>query len=195
MKSWSMTKTYDNMLKLLKRNKVKKPGVIASIIFEKFVEAQYPTNAQKIPSDELKSKGVLTNTYNFDTWRTEMLNKGILICVATKQEIKETGANYKANMFKFGPSIKKYIESALTEQSSVFERLDTKASEKRVDEIEARLTKKMTELRFQLEDLILFVKPPVTEERRRIIRENQDNQEKCIRLLDLESEEENVKVA
>lgn len=189
-RSISRTKAYGSLLKFLTRRKLDNPGLLTTLLFEKFVDSKNPSFYQSIKSEELKSRQIIPskNCENFLLWRNEMRLKGIIVCMASKNEIFEDNANYKAGMFKYGESIKKYIEAAVLEKSSVVERLDTKSDQSYVLALEERMNARLelhvtkekvadlelrvSDLETNLEELLLEFLPPDTEERRKIIRKN-----------------------
>jgi hypothetical protein len=172
------------------------------LFYEKFVEAQRPTVYQKITADDLKSKNLIPSKtcVDFSAWRREMIVRGILICMATQKELADAIPNFKAGEFRFGPSIKKYIEAALVEKSSIFERIDSKATREELevlaakqmtDRLELAATKeKVADLELKVEDLsdaietlLLHAMPPDTPIRRAIVRAHRFEKEVCIDLL------------
>lgn len=127
MAGFSKMRSYDNLLKFLHRNKVENPGCVSQLLFDKFVNTPYPTRFQMIRAEDARQKKILPSVSHstFSSWRLEMKNKGILVCMAASDDYYQSVANYKASQFKFGPSVKKYIEAALHERASVFERIDS----------------------------------------------------------------------
>jgi hypothetical protein len=198
----SKSKSYDSLRKFFTRQQIENPGALTMLFYEKFVEAQRPTVYQKITADDLKSKNLIPSKtcVDFSSWRREMIVRGILICMATQKELTDAIPNFKAGEFRFGPSIKKYIEAALVEKSSIFERIDSKATREELevlaakqmtDRLELAATKeKVADLELKVEDLsdaietlLLHAMPPDTPIRRAIVRAHRFEKEVCIDLL------------
>jgi len=205
MISHSKTKEYMNMLQFLKRNKFENPGALSLILFEIYVDSKYPSNYHSIPANLLKERKIIPcKSYrNFSEFRLKMTSTGILICMADAEEQQDKNPNYKAGMFKYGPTIKKYIEKALFSKSSMIERLDKKADfedlqilEKRMnDRIDLAATKeelenvklRLSEIENNFMRMMLYFMPPDTDERRKIIEKYQFDKDECIKQLNLES--------
>lgn len=185
MSLYKTRKSYMSLLMFLKRKKVENPGLITSLYFEKFINSQRPTNYHSIKAEDLKIKGIIPSKSapNFHSWRSSMINKGLLICMAGWEELKEEEANYKACMFKYGENVKKYIEAALSEKSSIFERLDTKVDKEELDLKVDCLQSQIDELKDNLENILLYLFPPDTLDRREIIQKNRKDKERCVQLL------------
>ena len=183
MSKFSTTESYDALRKYLTRAKFENPGCLTRLLFETFVTAEFPTNYQVIKINDLRIRGILPSKRypDFKSWRKDMRIKGILICMAGKEELNDTSANIKASKFKFGDFVKKYIESALLEQKSILERLDSKASSKKVDELEEKIIKLIA--------YILFKNPPDNHNRRIIAENFYNDPEKMEKLLEAELDE------
>lgn len=179
------SRNYQSLAKFLERSlKIKSSKANAHLLLHKFaVDAVNPTSWQYFCFDELKQKGILKYYGTFAAWRREMIDKGVLICMANDADISKKVPVYQANMFKFGPKIRKYMESELHNQKSVFERIDElnekKADTKQVLDLEKRMEEKMD----KIFSLILKMNPPDTPERRRILREHYEDNDKCHELL------------
>ncbi len=206
--SLSKSKNYTNLRFYLQRNhKIQNSGKLAYFLLEKFTNCNLPTQYVKIFKSELEQHEILKKDDRFYEWRDEMCSKNILICKATHDEKKSMDPNYKASEFRFGDNIKKYIETALSQKSSVFERLDKKADFEYVDSLEQRMNErlemassreKIADLELKVEDisnamesLILYVMPPDTEARRLIVQKHKYEREKCIEALE---EEKNSRI-
>lgn len=209
-------RSYDNLRQFLTRLKVENPGHMTLFLFEKYIDSNQPTEYKNIRSNELKIKKIIpSKSYaNFASWRIDMTNKGILICMANKHEIRDSDANFKASMFRYGPTIKKYIEAALEEKASIFERLDAKADViyveeqlklkanvedlsalgQRIDEDIASTKQELNMIKLELQDLkenyenmLLYFLPPDNERRRKIVQRYLHNKDLCIEMLKLDS--------
>lgn len=179
------SKNYENFSRYLKRAlKLECGHSLAYLLIEKFTKTDKPTRPQKLWLEDLKKRKMISNSgnsfKNFKHFRDIMTSKQILICMATSDECADEEANHKANLFRYGPAIKKYIEIELEQQSSVFERLDTKADEIKVTERFEKLEKKVE----NLTALILKFAPPDDEVRRNIVERNADDYDKMKKLLD-----------
>jgi len=200
MMTFSKSKNYENLSRFIKRRiSFSCAHSISHLLLEKFSTAQRPTDWQYICAKDLKDRKIISNNSykTFSAWREEMVRNGILICMASKKDIESNKeAIYQASKFKYSLDIKKYIEAELHE--SIFERLDSKADNERVDKIENLINSKVDnnrvefieekfeELEKKVENLtamILKAIPPDTPERRKIVSENISNQEKCFELL------------
>lgn len=186
------SKNYENLRKYLQRSvKIESASAVSHLLIEKFVDANKPTGWQNISAHEVKERGIFPSNLHksFASWREQMVQKGILICMANKNDFNDKEPVHKANLFKYGIQIKKYIEAEL--QDCIHERIDSKADEKRVDIIENKVDMKVdkaefNELKRKVENmcnLLLDVLPPDTEERRKIISENSHDKTKCLNLL------------
>jgi len=193
----SRMKEYDNCRKSLKRLKVDNPSSVCLLLFEKIVNSQYPTRFHAIRAEDVKQYGIIPSKKHqtFSSWRLEMINLGILVCMGAKEDFREDSANHKAGMFKFGDTIKKYIEAALHEKLSVFERIDTKADNEFVEKQLAlkASNEEMNELKNTVQDLekkvqamvelVLEALPPDTPVRRRIAAEHYKDKKACVDAL------------
>ncbi len=191
----SKSKNYENMRKYLDRTlKIASSSKNSRLFFDKFVQALKPTDWQNIREKDLEDYGIPHQT--FSLWREEMTNRGILVCMATKEELRDKNVNYKASMFKYGAKIKKYIEAELG--ISIHERIDSKADEKRVEKLEENVTvleEKVNMLESSMNNMatiILKVLPPDTPKRRDLIEEWQHDPVECMNQLRLEMEK-NIK--
>jgi hypothetical protein len=197
-KKVSRSKNYNNFRMYLDRiHKIKNSGTLASFLIEKFCNSKTPTGYVKIFVEELRQHGVLIKNDKLYEWREEMTKKFILICKADETSLKEKDANFKASEFKFGKSIKKYIEKGLEEKSSVYEKLDlkadvedlqnlrmeTKLEQEKMKEKIADLELKVDDLEVKFVDFMLYVMPPNNSERRLIVKNNRYNKEECVRQL------------
>lgn len=207
-KNISQTKNYNNFRMYLERvHKIKYSCSLARFLLDKYTNTSHPTAYIRILHEELIKYGILTKNEKMYEWRDLMQKKQILICAADKEEKKDTKANFKIAMFKFGPSIKKYIEVALADKASMYERIDTKANQSDLDllaekqkqeqlkliatTLELATTKeKVADLELKVEDLadsvetlLLHALPPDTPTRREIIRKHRYEKDVCIQLL------------
>lgn len=211
MSSLYQSKNYENLSKFIKRRlKNNCSYAISYLLLEKFAKADKPTDWQYICLKDLKERKIISSkSYStFNAWRDEMVKNGILICMASKRDLENNKEPiYQASKFKYGLNIKKYIEAEL--QLSLFERLDSKADNLRVDEISNRVHKaeenieniisskadnervdilenEVKLLKQQVEGIagvLLHALPPDTPERRKIIAENIHDKDECIKLL------------
>ncbi len=210
MKGFSTTKPYDNLSKFIKRKKYGKSGNIASLIIETCLSSKTPMAFNQIKQDVVRAKGIFPSKeyLNYSDWRHAMTTGGILVCMASYKELQEPGANNKASLFRIGDSIKKYIEAALDEKSSVRECLDLKADLEDLDSLEKRMETRLAQAATQeqvndlkleiddlkgvMEDVLLTVMPPNNEERKIIVRNYRYNPEELILKLKENSEKEEL---
>lgn len=194
----SLTKNYDAFRQFFVRNtKTKDPGKLVSFLFRIFAQAHRPTQYQRISLKDLQEEGIEVD--KFTDWRWEMVRKGILICAADITQLKDKSANANATLFKYGPSIKKYIEEEM--KNNIFVKIDSKAD---VEEVE-KLNKKIKELEMRNKEMddkvnnldlkvnnsaliILKTLPPDTPERKQILKDNLHDVHKAIQLLNEESD-------
>lgn len=165
----------------LTRNKIESSYSVASLFIEKFAKTKRPSDWQCITADDVKQKNILPSEKNptFGHWRDEMIRNRFLICMATREELKEKSPNHKGNMFKIGDRLKKYIDQAIQES------LPAKAEdiEERVSNLEDKMVK--------VYRLLLKALPPDTEERRQIIDEFIHDEEICFQKLNEETRQKN----
>jgi hypothetical protein len=189
MAGYSQSKPYNSFVQFLKRRKIGLPGHVASLIFNVFLETRTPMSFHQIKQDVIRCRGILPSKEyeNYSDWRYTMVKNGLLICMATYDELKEEGANPKASMFKIGAAAMTYIEKALDEKSSVRQCLDQKADVSRVDALEQKINK--------LTEYVLFKNPPNNEKRRLIVQNCQNDFEMMEKMLneDLDEEKKDVK--
>ncbi|WP_186649957.1 hypothetical protein [Fluviispira vulneris] len=191
----SKSKNYENMRKYLDRNlNISCASKNSRLFFDKYTKSLKPTDWQSISIKDLQEYGI--HFVTFSIWREEMIQKGALICMATKEEMKTKDVNFKAGMFKYGSKIKKYIESEL--KMSIHEKMDSKADEERVIKLEENvsvLEEKVNTLEGNMNNmatLILKVLPPDTPERRVILDEFKHDPVECMRRLKLDMDK-NIK--
>lgn len=187
----SYTKNYNAFKQYLARNtKTKDPGKLVSLFFRIFAQAHRPTQYQRISLADLQDDGI--EIEKFTEWRWEMVRKGILICAADITQIKEKSANPNANLFKYGTSIKKYIEEEM--RNNIFVKIDSKADLKEVEKLQkeiAELKNKVSHLNLKMDNsasIILKTLPPDTPERKQILEDNLHDVHRAIELLNEESE-------
>jgi len=185
-------RVYENLRRYLDRTLgVSCYSKIANLLLKKFVDSNKPTTWQQISFSELKEFGICPSKdyKNLTIWRNHMIDKGILICMASRDDFGDPIPNPNANLFKFGNKIKKYIELALVESASIYERIDSKA-----DQVDMNiLTDKIATLEQNVDDLslkfdnlthlVMRLNPPDNDERRKIIAENVNDAELCEKLL------------
>lgn len=187
----SYTKNYNAFKQYLARNtKTNDPGKLVSLFFRIFAQAHRPTQYQRISLADLQDDGIQIE--KFTEWRWEMVRKGILICAADITQIKEKSANPNANLFKYGTSIKKYIEEEM--KNNIFVKIDSKADVKEVEKLQkeiAELKNKVSHLNIKMDNsasIILKTLPPDTPERKQILEDNLHDVHRAIQLLNEESE-------
>ncbi len=194
----SLSKNYDSFRQYLKRNTTTKdPGKLVSLFFRIFANATRPTHYQRITLGDLQDEGIEVEKFN--DWRWEMIRKGILVCAANTADIKEKAANHNACLFKYGSSIKKYIEEEM--KNNIFVKIDSKADVEEVEKLREELkqlklsNKKMQEKVNHLDlkvnnsaKIILKTFPPDTPERKQILDDNLNDIHKAIELLNAESD-------
>lgn len=187
----SLTKNYDAFRQYLVRNTTTKdPGKLVSLFFRIFANATRPTHYQRITLGDLQDEGI--EVEKFTDWRWEMIRKGILICAANTADIKEKAANHNACLFKYGTSIKKYIEEEM--KNNIFVKIDSKADLKEVEKLQkeiAELKNKVSHLNIKMDNsasIILKTLPPDTPERKQILEDNLHDVHRAIELLNEESE-------
>ena len=186
----------------LTRNKIESSYSVASLLIEKFAQTKRPSEWQCITAEDVKQKNILPSEKNptFGHWRDEMIRNRFLICMATREELKEKTPNHKGNMFKIGDRLRKYIDQAIQESlPSKVEDLSVK-----FDEFDNKVIK-LEEKNIQLEEniknlddkmakvyrLLLKALPPDTEERRQIIDEFIHDEEICFQKLNEETRQKN----
>lgn len=187
----SLTKNYDAFRQYLVRNTTTKdPGKLVSLFFRIFAQAHRPTQYQRISLTDLQEEGIEVD--KFTEWRWEMVRKGILICAADITQIKDKSANSDAVLFKYGTSIKKYIEEEM--KNNIFVKIDSKADVKEVEKLQkeiAELKNKVSHLNIKMDNsasIILKTLPPDTPERKQILEDNLHDVHRAIQLLNEESE-------
>lgn len=194
----SYSKNYNAFKQYFKRNTTTKdPGKLVSLFFRIFANATRPTHYQRITLGDLQDEGI--EVEKFTDWRWEMIRKGILICAANTADIKEKAANHNACLFKYGTSIKKYIEEEM--KNNIFVKIDSKADLKEVEKlqkeiVELKLRNKAMDEKVEKLDLkvtqsasiILKTLPPDTPERKQILEDNLHDVHRAIELLNEESE-------
>lgn len=194
----SYSKNYNAFKQYFKRNTTTKdPGKLVSLFFRIFANATRPTHYQRITLGDLQDEGI--EVEKFTDWRWEMIRKGILICAANTADIKEKAANHNACLFKYGTSIKKYIEEEM--KNNIFVKIDSKADVKEVEKlqkeiVELKLRNKAMDEKVEKLDLkvtqsasiILKTLPPDTPERKQILEDNLHDVHRAIQLLNEESE-------
>lgn len=194
----SYSKNYNAFKQYFKRNTTTKdPGKLVSLFFRVFANATRPTHYQRITLGDLQDEGI--EVEKFTEWRWEMIRKGILICAANTADIKEKAANHNACLFKYGTSIKKYIEEEM--KNNIFVKIDSKADVKEVEKlqkeiVELKLRNKAMDEKVEKLDLkvtqsasiILKTLPPDTPERKQILEDNLHDVHRAIQLLNEESE-------
>jgi hypothetical protein len=187
----SYTKNYNAFKQYLARNtKTNDPGKLVSLFLRIFAQAHRPTQYQRISLADLQDDGIQIE--KFTEWRWEMVRKGILICAADITQIKEKSANPNANLFKYGTSIKKYIEEEM--KNNIFVIIDSKADLKEVEKLQkeiAELKNKVSHLNIKMDNsasIILKTLPPDTPERKQILEDNLHDVHRAIQLLNEESE-------
>lgn len=194
----SYSKNYNAFKQYFKRNTTTKdPGKLVSLFFRIFANATRPTHYQRITLGDLQDEGI--EVEKFTDWRWEMIRKGILICAANTADIKEKAANHNACLFKYGTSIKKYIEEEM--KNNIFVKIDSKADVKEVEKlqkeiVELKLRNKAMDEKVEKLDLkvtqsasiILKTLPPDTPERKQILEDNLHDVHRAIELLNEESE-------
>jgi hypothetical protein len=187
----SYTKNYNAFKQYLARNtKTNDPGKLVSLFLRIFAQAHRPTQYQRISLADLQDDGIQIE--KFTEWRWEMVRKGILICAADITQIKEKSANPNANLFKYGTSIKKYIEEEM--KNNIFVKIDSKADLKEVEKLQkeiAELKNKVSHLNIKMDNsasIILKTLPPDTPERKQILEDNLHDVHRAIQLLNEESE-------
>lgn len=189
----------------LSRNKFDSAHAVASLLIDKFATAKKPSDWQIITVEDLKERNILPSKKHntFSHWRDEMVKNKILICMATKQELLESKPTHKGSMFKFSDRIQKYIDKAIYEFLPFkIEGLDlkvdglndkyyllekTKADNERVDRLESEV-KVLKENVNNLTSIVLEAFPPDTPARRKIVQDNINNKDECIKLLAKEIE-------
>lgn len=187
----SLSRNYDAFRQYLARNtKTNDPGKLVSLFFRIFAQAHRPTQYQRISLADLQDDGIQIE--KFTEWRWEMVRKGILICAADITQIKEKSANPNANLFKYGTSIKKYIEEEM--KNNIFVKIDSKADVEEVEKLQkeiAELKNKVSHLNIKMDNsasIILKTLPPDTPERKQILEDNLHDVHRAIQLLNEESE-------
>lgn len=187
----SLSKNYDSFRQYLKRNTTTKdPGKLVSLFFRIFAAATRPTHYQRITIGDLQDEGI--EVEKFTEWRWEMVRKGILVCAANTADIKEKAANHNACLFKYGSSIKKYIEEEM--KNNIFVKIDSKADVEEVEKLQkeiAELKNKVSHLNIKMDNsasIILKTLPPDTPERKQILEDNLHDVHRAIQLLNEESE-------
>lgn len=187
----SYSKNYNAFKQYFKRNTTTKdPGKLVSLFFRIFANATRPTHYQRITLGDLQDEGI--EVEKFTDWRWEMIRKGILICAANTADIKEKAANHNACLFKYGTSIKKYIEEEM--KNNIFVKIDSKADLKEVEKLQkeiAELKNKVSHLNIKMDNsasIILKTLPPDTPERKQILEDNLHDVHRAIQLLNEESE-------
>ena len=179
----STTKNYHKFGMFLNRHKIQSGHALAKLFIQKFAIAKPLSGWKSITFSELKDLSIFKSGKwkSYVSWRTDMVKKGILICMATKDEMKEDTPNYKANMFKPGDLITKYIEEAIID--TIPQRVEN--IENKIEDIDI-LKSEVKELKHNVENLthlILKALPPDTEIRRKIVVENIHNHDRCLELL------------
>lgn len=187
----SLTKNYDAFRQYLTRNTTTKDaGKLVSFFFRIFAHASRPTQYHRISLKDLQEEGIEVD--KFTEWRWEMVRRGILICAADITQIKEKSANSDAILFKYGTSIKKYIEEEM--KSNIFVKIDSKADVAEVEQLNKRINElenKVSGLNEKMDcsaSIILKLVPPDTPERKRILEENLHDMHKAIQLLNEEAD-------
>ena len=187
----SYTKNYNAFKQFFVRNtKTKDPGKLVSFLFRIFAHAHRPTQYQRISLKDLQEEGIEVD--KFTEWRWEMVRKGILICAADITQLKEKSANANATLFKYGSSIKKYIEEEM--KNNIFVKIDSKADVEDVEKLQneiAELKNKVSHLNIKMDNsalIILKTLPPDTPERQQILKDNLHDVHKAIELLNEESD-------
>ena len=160
---------------------------LASLFIAKFSQGKKITDWQSITSYELKERGLLPceKHKTFSSWRNELVRSGVLICMASKEELQDDAPNHKGSMFKYGLKIEKYIKASIDE--TMPKRMDDVCE--KVEQVSSKVSDmdlKFSELERKVEsmsDLLLHALPPDTPERRKIIAENIHDKSKCFELL------------
>lgn len=190
----------------LTRNKIESAYSVASLFIDKFAKSRKPSDWQIVTADDLKHKNILPSKKHttFSHWRDEMIKNRFLICMATKEELQEKNPNHKGSMFKFGDRIKKYIDQAIQESlPKKVEDIDSKLDDMsdkfnivnenvsnvndKVDRLESEV-KVLKENINNLTSIVLEAFPPDTPIRRKIVQDNINNKEACLKLLAKEVE-------
>lgn len=190
--------SYNVLGVFLNRKKINNSHALAKLLIEKFVLIE-KNGWQKITKETLKERRILSEKDMFQSWRLTMLEKDILICQASSEELKNNIPCYKANLFKPGPLILKHIQKAIYEFmpgkleqiSNKFERVDYQLEQidEKFEEIDNRFTnhdERMMNLESEIQgltNLLLQMNPPNTEARRNIVKGNFMDTERCIQLL------------
>lgn len=196
----SESKNYHTFGVYLGRRKVSNSHKLASLLIQKFALSKKNKDWQPISFEDLKDKGILPceKHKTYAHWRDDMLKSGLLICMATKEELKENIPNYKANMFKIGSKIEKYIEIAIQENlpkkvdeldtkiDEINQKIETKADLERVEKLESDVNKLKENVK-NMATVLLKVLPPDTPIRRGIIDKNINDPEECVKQLALEA--------
>lgn len=180
----SETKNYHAFGVYLGRRKLSNAHKLSRLLIQKFALTKKCKDWQNISADELKEKGILPcKRYStFFQWRDAVLKAGILICMATKEELKEEAPNYKGNMFKIGDKATKYIDIAIQENlprkvdeiGDKVDELNNKLASKADIERVSKLEEKVMSLEGNIQNMasvILTILPPDTPERRAVIDE------------------------
>lgn len=175
----------------LKRKGLKNSYKLATLFIDKFILGT-SKEWQSINCEDLKEKSILPNKtyYTFSNWRNEMIYKGVIICMATKEEMNEKLPNHKANLFKPGKLIENYISKIIIKNlpsklGKISDRFDK--VEMKVDKVEIKMEDFEDKLEKMME-LVLKLCPPDTEERRKMLLSNFQNSEKCLKILRKEDE-------
>ncbi|MGY3805477.1 hypothetical protein ACWNT8_15540 (plasmid) [Pigmentibacter ruber] len=190
----SETKNYHAFGVYLGRRKLSNAHKLSRLLIEKFALTKKYKDWQNISADELKEKGILPckRHSTFSQWRDAVLKAGILVCMATKEELKEEAPNYKGNMFKIGDKARKYIDIAIQENlprkvDEIGDKVDLIGSdvEKLKSELEqTKLALKETNRKIEkVAEYVLHQNPPDTPERKQIVVDNIDNLPKALELL------------
>lgn len=199
-------KIYNALGLFLKRKGFENNHSLSLLFINKFV-LNNKKGWQQISSEELKSKRIIISKKypTFMAWRLDMIDKGLLICMATSEELKSEIPTHKANKFKPGEMIEKYINKAISEDIfGQLEKVDNNIEvlfdsiekvENRMEFIESKFDHVDDKLdaideKFEkMAKLVLRCVPPDTERRRRIIKSNYSDSDKCLMLLLKDDEE------
>lgn len=180
-------KIYNTLGVFLKRKKIENNHSLAKIFIDKFVVSE-KKGWQKISVEELKEKKIIPSKKykNFLEWKLDMIERNVLNCKASFEELKEDKPNYKANLFIPGKLIEKYINRYVSENiynslSYVHDKFDNK-----IEAMDNKFEGKIEELNDKFEimmTLLLKAIPPDDEQRRNIIKDNFMDLDKCLMLL------------
>lgn len=180
------SKSYNALGLFLKRKRIINSHALAGLIISKFV-MEKNEEWKSIYSEELREFNIIPNKEHstLTQWRYYIINKEILCCAASFEELKSASANYKCNLFKPHKSIERYIEMSRKELSP--ERIDKifdslKKHDEKFENIDQRIASMGKEIN-NLQEIILATYPPDTEKRRQIIKENSADVVKCIKTL------------